>query len=94
MGPGKVFTIKGCSLIRGVHYERFHCIAILVPTAITPDYQLFDGAVCIKYFLRSVRASFYLPYMDMFLGSTYSGWTSMALPSLGSIIVYVPYLAQ
>ena len=22
----KVFTIKGCSLIRGVHYERFHCI--------------------------------------------------------------------
>ena len=22
---GKVFTIKGCSLIRGVHYERFHC---------------------------------------------------------------------
>ena len=21
----KVFTIKGCSLIRGVHYERFHC---------------------------------------------------------------------
>ena len=26
MGPGKVFTIKRCSLIRGVHYERFHCI--------------------------------------------------------------------
>ena len=24
----KVFTIKGCSLIRGVHYERFHCIYI------------------------------------------------------------------
>ena len=23
----KVFTIKRCSLIRGVHYERFHCIA-------------------------------------------------------------------
>ena len=22
-----MFTIKGCSLIRGVHYERFHCIA-------------------------------------------------------------------
>ena len=21
-----MFTIKGCSLIRGVHYERFHCI--------------------------------------------------------------------
>ena len=20
-----MFTIKGCSLIRGVHYERFHC---------------------------------------------------------------------
>ena len=26
MGPGKVFTIKRCSLVRGVHYERFHCI--------------------------------------------------------------------
>ena len=25
MGPEKVFTIKGCSLIRDVHYERFHC---------------------------------------------------------------------
>ena len=25
MGPGKIFTMKGCSLIRGVHYERFHC---------------------------------------------------------------------
>ena len=25
MGPGKAFTIKRCSLIRGVHYERFHC---------------------------------------------------------------------
>ena len=24
----KVFTMKGCSLIRGVHYERFHCIRI------------------------------------------------------------------
>ena len=23
-----MFTIKGCSLIRGVHYERFHCISI------------------------------------------------------------------
>ena len=22
-----MFTIKGCSLIRGVHYERFHCTA-------------------------------------------------------------------
>ena len=22
-----MFTIKGCSLIRGVHYERFHCSA-------------------------------------------------------------------
>ena len=20
-----MFTMKGCSLIRGVHYERFHC---------------------------------------------------------------------
>ena len=26
---GKVFTIKRCSLIRGVHYERFHCIWFL-----------------------------------------------------------------
>ena len=25
-GTGKVFTMKRCSLIRGVHYERFHCI--------------------------------------------------------------------
>ena len=24
-----MFTIKGCSLIRGVHYERFHCICFL-----------------------------------------------------------------
>ena len=22
---GKVFTINGCSLIKGVHFERFHC---------------------------------------------------------------------
>ena len=21
----KAFTLKGCSLMRGVHYERFHC---------------------------------------------------------------------
>ena len=27
----KVFTIKGCSLIRGVHYERFHCSFIYNP---------------------------------------------------------------
>ena len=26
MGPEKMFTIKRCSLIRGVHYEMFHCI--------------------------------------------------------------------
>ena len=26
MGPGKVFTIKRYSLIRGVHYEKVHCI--------------------------------------------------------------------
>ena len=25
-----MFTIKGCSLIRGVHYERFHCISSLL----------------------------------------------------------------
>ena len=25
IGPGKVFTTKGCSLIRGVHSEKFHC---------------------------------------------------------------------
>ena len=24
-----MFTIKGCSLIRGVHYERFHCISFI-----------------------------------------------------------------
>ena len=24
-----VFTIKRCSLIRGVHYERFHCTCII-----------------------------------------------------------------
>ena len=24
-----MFTIKRCSLIRGVHYERFHCIELL-----------------------------------------------------------------
>ena len=24
-----MFTIKGCSLIRGVHYERFHCTSKL-----------------------------------------------------------------
>ena len=24
----KVFTIRRCSLIRGVHYERFHCSLI------------------------------------------------------------------
>ena len=27
-----MFTIKGCSLIRGVHYERFHCIGEQVLT--------------------------------------------------------------
>ena len=26
----KVYTIKGCSLIRGVHYERFHCKLICI----------------------------------------------------------------
>ena len=26
-----MFTIKGCSLIRGVHYERFHCSLYLRP---------------------------------------------------------------
>ena len=25
-----MFTMKGCSLIRGVHYERFHCTAFLL----------------------------------------------------------------
>ena len=25
-----MFTIKGCSLIRGVHYERFHCSTKIV----------------------------------------------------------------
>ena len=29
----KVFTIKGCSLIRGVHYERFHCTCIATDNA-------------------------------------------------------------
>ena len=31
-----MFTIKGCSLIRGVHYERFHCslkVSIMSPRA-------------------------------------------------------------
>ena len=30
----KVFTIKECSLIRGVHYERFHCIIIIFDTVL------------------------------------------------------------
>ena len=25
-----MFTMKGCSLIRGVHYERFHCTVNVV----------------------------------------------------------------
>ena len=25
----KVFTNQGCSLIRGVHYERFHCTLLI-----------------------------------------------------------------
>ena len=24
-----MFTVKRCSLIRGVHYERFHCTVIM-----------------------------------------------------------------
>ena len=24
-----MFTIKRCSLIRGVHYERFHCTSVV-----------------------------------------------------------------
>ena len=31
MGSVKVFTIKRCSVIRGVHYERFHCIYLFIP---------------------------------------------------------------
>ena len=30
MDRGKVFAIKRCSLIRGVHYERFHCIIRII----------------------------------------------------------------
>ena len=30
----KVFTMKGCSLIRGVHYERFHCTSNYRPIAL------------------------------------------------------------
>ena len=28
----KVFTMKGCSLTRGVHYKMFHCIILIVIT--------------------------------------------------------------
>ena len=28
MGSGKEFTIKRYSLIRGVHYEKVHCIYV------------------------------------------------------------------
>ena len=41
MGPGKVFTMKRCSLIRGVHYERFHCIMLCV----LPKLRLSPGHV-------------------------------------------------
>ena len=30
----KAFTIKRCSLIRGVHHERFHCTSITNPAGI------------------------------------------------------------
>ena len=37
-----MFTIKGCSLIRGVHYERFHCIYKLVQAHINYiEYYIF-----------------------------------------------------
>ena len=36
-----MFTIKGCSLIRGVHYERFHCS------------RFFDELVKLKSFQKT-----------------------------------------
>ena len=30
-GTGKVFTMNRCSLIRGIHYETFHCTIYLLP---------------------------------------------------------------
>ena len=40
-----MFTIKGCSLIRGVHYERFHC-------TIGPSLGFFAARItnlCLQY---------------------------------------------
>ena len=43
----KVFTMKGCSLIRGVYYERFHCkfliIFCLKNTQNLTTFQIFWG---------------------------------------------------
>ena len=46
-----MFTIKGCSLIRGVHYERFHCIekqviiSIIVNENFEPGFLAFTFSV-------------------------------------------------
>ena len=48
MGPGKsVYNIRGCSLIRGVHYERFHCTSQSQPYHCeSPIIHQLAGAFC------------------------------------------------
>ena len=53
-GTGKVFTIKGCSLIRGVHYERFHCIASTMIKLISKNVYCPFHQFYLKYFQRIV----------------------------------------
>ena len=51
MGPGKVFTIKRCSLIRGVHYERFHCSLKNIPFTVDSNYlHIYRSVVTYKIF--------------------------------------------
>ena len=52
-----MFTIKGCSLIRGVHYERFHCIRTIFILLLSLSSQR-DHSTCRDLFtVTGVRAS-------------------------------------
>ena len=47
-----MFTIKGCSLIRGVHYERFHCIHIDI-------FSFLNQSLISLYFARKKHLFFH-----------------------------------
>ena len=52
-----MFTIEGCSLIRGVHYERFHCTMFSVVVEKTVGEKMFKCKIVHVYivFLSCIK---------------------------------------